>query len=750
MVPDGATQSIVGSSQSRRLQASRKSTDLGESRESFVDHTGGSRPSKKAAAAYKRSSFSTATAETMLSAPDTLGGATDRTQVLRSTLQDLEKPEAENPPVWQSLRAVIVETVRHERRRFITLVFLSTAAGVVLLCLYGDNITAACTNFASFVCSAVRSRHGAMAESVIAQRFMDSTLTSAAQPMRVSIFSRPFEMTRKCIGGSTADDDLTTLVKFLQDKSFAWPTPNGNETFPDASSKNYSQPLYILFDLAVTWQTPVWFRCHLFLPQKGRRRAIRLSPSPMGYISQRLHELFLSSSTYTSYVSFIESLVFSLRKPTSEFLSFVRSSRKMQEDVFSRFANVFNDPLFVPKRVPLAKMSLLVPRFTVDDWLRPLQKVYDADPLIDHNDMVLATNSRLLAAMNDLLEAYTPQEITFHIIWWYAQYACTITSRVLFNAVSSSRFGMQVQREYCTVLSKEVYHVLWAAVSKARTSIEDQIRISSYLENIKTVAVDKLTSTTRFDSVTRDSLASVVMNVGTIIWPNGSLATPEGLEHYYGPAHDGFGGVFGEAYATVRYLRRFIGTYQGDLAAAMFIPSEYIRLTLYDPLTNTIAMATEAIGPPLYYSSGTSAMIYGGLGFIYSLEVVTALNSISHLTRDEASAVSAQSSNKSFSEAPSCPNVHSLFPELPALDLAHEAYLRFRDAQSDLPLKGLRYSPEQIFFISFCHTTCLFQPNGTSFSPRCNEAVKNFAPFSRAFSCPLGSEMNPSRKCHYF
>ncbi|KAL1422728.1 hypothetical protein MTO96_003810 [Rhipicephalus appendiculatus] len=680
-----------------RLQTQRPSADLSQARESCVDHPA-TEPPRKAPVPNTRSTFSTADAGSYLSGPDTLGGAAHLTQVMQSSLHDLQKPEVENTSLWQGLRALIADTVRRHRHRSISLLLFSAAAAVVLLCLVviavigifydresrkvcgnvdclhhvmalrlppSDNATAACTNFASFVCAGVRNRYGALAESVIVHRIMDNRLTSTMQPTLVSLFSRPLEMTRKCINGdSLSDGELIALVDFMQDKSFAWPTPNDNDTFTNASSKNYTQPLNILLDLAVTWQMPIWFRCHLFRQQKGRRRIIRLSTSSVGYAAQRLQNMFLGSGSYYSYVSLIESLIFSRREPTSEFLSFVRRSKKMQEDVFSKLANVYTDSLFEPKKVTLANMPLLVRQFTVDDWLIPLQKVYDADPRIDPGDVVLATNSRLLAAMNELLEAYTLQEITFHTIWWFAQYACTVTSRILFNAISNAQFGMAMQRSYCASLSMELYHVHWAAAYKAITSMKDQLRIGSCLENIKTVAADKLASTTRVDSVTRHSLVNVLTNIEPVIWPNGSLATAEGLEHMYGPAYNGFGGVFGESLEIVRYMRRFRGTQQDDFVATMFVPSDGNRLTSYDPVTNTIAMATDAIGPPLYYSSGTSAMIYGGLGFVYSMEVATALNSISYLIRDDASEVPVLSPNASFPFAPSCANVQSPFPEL--------------------------------------------------------------------------------------
>lgn len=95
--------------------------------------------------------------------------------------------------------------------------------------------------------------------------------------------------------------------------------------------------------------------------------------------------MFLSSGSYSTYVSVIGSLIFPLRKPTPEFLSFVLRSGKMQDDVFNMFANVFTNSLFEPKEVPLGKMPLHVRRLTAGDWQRPLRIVYDIDPLIDRN-----------------------------------------------------------------------------------------------------------------------------------------------------------------------------------------------------------------------------------------------------------------------------------------------------------------------------------------------------------------------------
>ncbi|KAL3186494.1 hypothetical protein MRX96_027532 [Rhipicephalus microplus] len=93
----------------------------------------------------------------------------------------------------------------------------------------------------------------------------------------------------------------------------------------------------------------------------------------------------------------------------------------------------------------------------------------------------------------------------------------------------------------------------------------------------------------------------------------------------------------------------------------------------------------------------------------------------------------------------------SLYPLLPALEIAYDAYKRFRNAEQDLPLRGLEdYSAEQVFFLTACHATCWENSSKHRVSPECSDAVRNFAPFAEAFKCPAGSPMNPRERCRLF
>ncbi|XP_065310099.1 neprilysin-like [Dermacentor albipictus] len=710
----------------------------------------------------------------------TTPGATAFTPNIQDLLQ-LKKPSLDQQSLWQSLRAVILEGAPQHRRTLIYLLLLCAAAGSLLLGLlmfgmfsgqnpsavkvcanndcvghvatlslaHSEDIARPCTNFAQFVCSGVKNKYSSLANSIVMQSILHQTEQVIRQHVNHSVFNRPSQMFRRCLDANSRDDGtLKFFVDFLRDKSFAWPTPDEADAFPDASSRNYSQPLKILLDLAVTWAMPLWFRCDLIVRRERSDRALRLAPSPFGHVGKIFHDIAVSTNLYATYVEFIASILFTLRKPTPAFAYFVRHSKSMHEEIYNNLSITVTSSNFDAKKVLLWEIPSFLAELTVNDWQRALRTVYDVHPPISRDDIVFVTNHRLLVVMSTLFENYTPQEIAFHVVWWFAQIGCTLASSVLFNSLSSVRLGTHLQSAYCITLAKLFYNILLAAAAKADTSIPDQMRITNYFENVKTVAVEKLGSMTNIENFTNDAFQSMLMKTETVLWPSGSLASTQGLQLHYGPAYNGSIGLIGEVLETVRFPQRFIGTYESSVAAKILFPTG-ARLTSYDTAQNVISVATDLLGPPFYYSSGTSAMIYGGLGFVYAMEVVIALNSMSALIYDNLTSTPIQSLGGSLWVPPSCENRDLLFPEQPALALAHAAYLRFRDADSDLPLKGLSFSPEQIFFITFCHATCLFYPNNTHFSPACNEAVKNFAPFSKAFSCPKGSEMNPAMKCGY-
>ena len=93
------------------------------------------------------------------------------------------------------------------------------------------------------------------------------------------------------------------------------------------------------------------------------------------------------------------------------------------------------------------------------------------------------------------------------------------------------------------------------------------------------------------------------------------------------------------------------------------------------------------------------------------------------------------------------------------LTAAFHAFSKWSQTNHDpLMLPGLNYSSNQLFFIGFAQVWCSIntpealklQIRNDPHTPskyRVVGTLSNSVDFSRAFQCPLGSPMNPKRKC---
>ncbi|XP_077563201.1 neprilysin-21-like [Haemaphysalis longicornis] len=139
-------------------------------------------------------------------------------------------------------------------------------------------------------------------------------------------------------------------------------------------------------------------------------------------------------------------------------------------------------------------------------------------------------------------------------------------------------------------------------------------------------------------------------------------------------------------------------------------------------------------------------MLFGGLGFLYAHRLFFAMY-------EDRAASGDSNATTSVIEVPSCPREaynQSSFTSLPALEVAYAAYTQYLNGTQDGRIKGAEnFTPDQLFFLTVCHTLC-----GEGLENRmlkaCNDAVRNFPPFARAFNCPDKSPMNLETKCSFF
>ncbi|KAL1467160.1 hypothetical protein MTO96_042355 [Rhipicephalus appendiculatus] len=182
-----------------------------------------------------------------------------------------------------------------------------------------------------------------------------------------------------------------------------------------------------------------------------------------------------------------------------------------------------------------------------------------------------------------------------------------------------------------------------------------------------------------------------------------------------------------------------------------------LPLMEYDYLRNSVRVSVQSLSRPVFYGHGTLAMFYGGLGFLYTREMVKALDSEGS-RRDDRGVLTEEpwmslTWRDSLTDPEAClkgASAGGYFPEIPALEISY-ASLESAFGASETSA-SVRIAERRLFFLTFCYFLC--SRSGAEQHPvaggDCNKAVANFAPFAQAYSCPYGARMRPERRCSFF
>ncbi|KAH8028829.1 hypothetical protein HPB51_019915 [Rhipicephalus microplus] len=574
-----------------------------------------------------------------------------------------------------------------------------------------------------------------------------------------AVINRPLSMMRRCMG-RTGDEEnaVKMLTAFVRERSFAWPTTGEPEQVV-----GYGKALEVILELSVIWALPLWFHVDL-LPaapsvRLQRGRAILLRPSMSSLLGRQTHEIISKyQDGYYMYTNFLMSTVFPLRPPSKSFAAFLSTrSGAVQEQIFRELSSLFDSLSPKPRLVEIGSMPKMVRNLSAMDWVKALRSVYSTRGLsINKSDLILASHGGSIKAIDSLFVSNTAQDIFFHTIWWFVQAMGSSVSSELRLSVSNIPEGAYFQPLICFYQVHTTYNVLLASINKAMLSAKARLTIASRLDNIRSVAVEKLRAYSKLSAETRRALSSVVESMSTVIWPEDDFGRPGGFEQYFGKPYNGTDSGF---YAVWEWSRlqmfnrdsQAAATTGDHVAAAKIFALVGRALTSYNPVLNVLSISVAALRPPFYYGEGTSAMFYGGLGVIYAEGIFTAVDMMAHLLNEGAvMAPSDSADTRAFWNASWCYDVREAemtFPSLPALDVAYASYLRFKHEASDLRLKGLsEYSPEQVFFATFCHCKCWTDMLKRKNSQVCNITTKNFSPFAEAFSCSANAT---AKQCAY-
>ncbi|CAN7993594.1 unnamed protein product, partial [Ixodes hexagonus] len=181
----------------------------------------------------------------------------------------------------------------------------------------------------------------------------------------------------------------------------------------------------------------------------------------------------------------------------------------------------------------------------------------------------------------------------------------------------------------------------------------------------------------------------------------------------------------------------------------------YYPVVKYAYFWNTVFVHVAALASPLFYANGTLSANYGGIGALFSREVVRILdnNGITlDIFRKNRSWVPDKCKRELEARRACFADQHTQLDDVAALLIAHRAYefaVRSRGSGTTVAAEGLGddLASERVFFLTYCRRKCtmLEEP-----AIGCHAAVRQLEAFSEAFRCHKNAATVPQPKCAVF
>ncbi|XP_075543806.1 uncharacterized protein LOC142578293 [Dermacentor variabilis] len=481
---------------------------------------------------------------------------------------------------------------------------------------------------------------------------------------------------------------------------------------------------------------------------------ILLSAEPLVQLWQRVHKS-LNQALYQKYVEQFIDVVYNNGNASGgaseSYLQFLRTrSAHVQTNIFEELSGPSRERHPLPVHGHISDLRDFVPMFSAKDWTTALNAAYDA--VTRDRTPVFVSSRGLLDSMKALLSAFSALELLYHTAWWFVQQIATLTSNELYEAatVTFGSNGSLLMKVLCAVQVSITYNALVADNFWVQRTDADREAVSRILRALQ----DAVRNGTRASAAltVRDSLVYMLGETRPVAWPEAPLDFRSGLLLLYGEVVDSEHGFFGHWLSSHRTIQASYGR-SWYKAAGLVYRLDTSELSTYSPVQGVISLATAAAEPPVYYNTGTPAMAFGGLGFVYALRLLLAMDVTVLLNSAALDGLVVAEVNDHLAEVLVCPDheeKYDAFPFLPALEAAHAAYVQSVSGTVEARLKGLEdFTAEQVFFMTMCLSLCQEDGAGRRSSPPCNAAARNFAPFAAAFRCSDKSAMNPAEKCRF-
>ncbi|XP_037558703.2 uncharacterized protein LOC119436036 [Dermacentor silvarum] len=612
-----------------------------------------------------------------------------------------------------------------------------------------------CADFSAFVCSAWMAssvyRSLSTQQDVVGTWSMRFHSLLNAGQVHMEASSKALGMLQLCKDrpNEMVTSGVAALRKFMDERNISWPK----------QPKPNIRPLGVLLDLDFNWAVALWFHVRFLRKLGGRRRAMIISPTATVLNQFRLHSKLVSSGTFFDYWrKHYELLAPPGTLPATETES--KRVANVQTFVLQELLEGSRTPSV--EQILLRSIEKTVKNIPSNEWIASLNKNSRVDPVLTGEDRVIVTHDALLSAIDNITRTYENGEILENVAWLFLQAVGPIADFALLapsresvgNAPGDTTDRASAEREaFCAAQVEWAYRFLIISLYTLTSFPNDERqKIDAGLRVIREAALNKVGGAARLDRLSKQRAQVKLNDTVTLLWPAENLIGDSSISIMY----SGFPNTDTTFAALWLRLREaFHDLSQNTMYddALHMPPNLDLPLLDYDYVLNTVRISVQALSAPVFYAQGTQAMFYGGLGFLYAVQLVRALDKYGLRINSSGQVTGLWLSSTwqhAVNDVDKCLDGYTThFPEIPALEISYRALEQALGQSSDSHQR-LRdgFTERQQFFVTLCFLMCSIpgaEPPGD-----CNKAVMNFPPFASEFGCPVNSRMRPAKPCTFF
>ncbi|XP_050037994.2 endothelin-converting enzyme 1-like [Dermacentor andersoni] len=614
-----------------------------------------------------------------------------------------------------------------------------------------------CEDFHGFVCSAARSSSDRLMFSGVMDELRLSWLRQLPDilnggTLHIPVAMKALAMYSRCVDKYPSDQpDLSIFLDFIREQGLDWPK----------LTRELEPPLQFALKLAYSWQSPFWMSVSVLeAPDQSSPAArLRFQIRPSMLVPTLLHHHRIARHAYIKYWElFIYDLYpdSSTRPDTNK--THVNEIRVMEEQILETLNSLFNSGSPKPAVFSFGNISAYVPNATAFEWLQSFQGSIALSRQLRYDDEIVVSDVRLLRTVSELIQKYDVGQLNMHLTWLLVQYYAPVSDyRILVAHYGSTQKAMAYLPVFCGKQVEASYKILLAALDFIfRFQARDIKTVNEGFDDVVSTAVEKVNASEWMDDESKARLTEKIFAVKRSLWPPNAVVNADLLEKLYGEFTENapsFAALWMETRKSASIIM-MTGQYEEVMRLPWNSLPGYVN---YDYVSNTMEMATATIAAPVYYTKGAKAMLYGGLLFLMATHLVRAFDREGVRWTPNGSEVESILSNATLFEYHDRERCfdgaveHSLFPEVPAFEIAYTAMKQSHVRDNSTPL-ALRddLSEDKVFFMTLCYISCSSSGDKHSRNFDCNKVARNSKAFAEGFQCPAGSRMNPDKKCHFF